>query len=95
MFGDVFSPRTKACKRTADDCYNVKPHLHKTQCYTPVLLPNQSPSSIVEEIIMFLFVGFGVVEFYNMSTCKTYGHKIKCLTRKKIVKLCTVLKKVF
>jgi len=32
MFGDVGQARTKApiCKTV--DCYNVKPHLHKTHC---------------------------------------------------------------
>ena len=37
MFGDVGQARTNAAMLLNDDCYNLKPHLHKTHCYASCL----------------------------------------------------------
>ena len=70
MFSDVFSARTKARKRNADDCYNVKPHLHKTQCYLPV------------PILFFLYVFY----YLSLVCCKSFlcCVSLKCLNKKMV-----------
>ena len=72
MFDDAGHARTKAAMllpmidtKLSHTC--TKPNVIRL-CFYQINLRVQ----LVEEIIMFLFVGFKVVEFYNMSICKTH-----------------------
>ena len=72
MFGDVGQARTKAAMLllpidTTSSRTCTKPNVIRL-CFYQINLRVQ----LVEEIILFLFVGFGVFEFYNVSICKTH-----------------------
>ena len=72
MFGDVGHARTNAAIllmpiATTSSRTCTKPNVIRL-CFYQINLRVQ----LVEEIIMFLFVGFGVAEFYNMSISKTH-----------------------